>query len=212
MVNVSPKLLVHYTAKPMSNATMAVADQFGALGILALGASMAAQTSKHSGQLRKTVGDFNERGGALLNDLRKHYDSSNMTVQMEISGDTELKRKYFRSNGLPGRRPRKEESPYTHLIYVDETAGMRTGTDMGTLSASSWIEYNVFDAATLKSMAKGNLSALADTTYGYDTAVLSPDPLKTDYPSVSDLISKNLIQTLSGLDVLSRMDKSISGQ
>ena len=66
---------------------------------------------------------------------------------------------------------------------------------MGTLSASSWIEYNIFDVG-LKSVSKGNLSALADTTYSYDSAVLDPNSLRTDYPFVSDQISKNLIDAL----------------
>lgn len=210
-VHLSPKLLVHYTAKPISNSTLAVADQFGALGILALGASMAAQTSRHSAILRKTMGDFGDRSDLLLTDMQRRLAASDLNGRVDVTADTVVLKSYFKSNGIPRRPSSKASTRYDYLIFVEETAGMRTGATMGTLSASSWVEYNIFDADSLKSISKGNVAALADTTYPYDSGVMNPNPLKMDYSYVSDHVSQSLIDAIVASDVFARGVKKFKG-
>lgn len=179
LVEASEPLAVDYRTKGRRARGAIAAGTLGILPILIESKIASGERAKESQRLQETVGEFDRR----------------FVIEQAIAASFRAATPYFEavtpkdpSSYFPGRREiafdKASADGYPYILVVRERfAGMITAWEMNTLSASSYLRYELYDAANKKQLGKGDATAFGLQKHQLDPATSDPSIFMREYPA-----------------------------
>jgi len=177
LVDATTPLSVDYRTTGRRLRRALVAGSLGIAPILIESKISSSERSKESNRLQETVGNFD----------RKRVIEAAIAAAVGITGYFEVvipddPSSFATKTEINFDRVKADGYPYV-LVVREDFAGMITAWEMGTLSAGSYLRYELYDAATKKQLTKGLASAFALPQHQLDPATTDRAIFLGEYPA-----------------------------